>query len=297
MHVLSRAFQATRSFRAHDEGSITHLKQFDGTSYLVTVAEDLSSEPILRVWALDKFEKRTGYPRCLSTLKIQHGRQHFPISACAVLRDLSQLAFGFANGSVTVVRGDLIQDRGARQRTVFESDEPITGIQFREDNTTALYISTTARVLILVISGRGQGQPARTLDNVGCDVGCMTADEATGDIVIARNDAIYHYGLHGRGSCYNCDGHKVLLKTHKDYYILAYPSTTSSIAQSTLGTFDMNRRSSSADQSFTLTILNTDFQFIAHTERIDSPILHYFSVWGDIFIVTVDGKVRVHARD
>lgn len=195
---------------------------------------------------------------------------------------------------MTVVRGDLIQDRGARQRIVFESEEPITGIDFREDNTTALYISTTARILILVISGRGQGQPARTLDDTGCDVGCMTADESTGDVVVARDDAIYHYGLHGRGSCYNCDGHKTLLKTHKDYVVLAYPSSSSSLSQSMLGGLGLKGRSGSPDQSSTLTILNTDFHFVAHTESIAHSIQHYFSIMGDIIIVTAEGKVGSH---
>lgn len=60
-------------------GSITHLKQVNGTALLVTVAEDLSNEPVLKVWALDKPEKKTGGPKCLSTLSIQNGRKQFPV--------------------------------------------------------------------------------------------------------------------------------------------------------------------------------------------------------------------------
>ena len=102
------------------------------------------------------------------------------ISAFTALDDLSQLAVGFANGSVTVVRGDLVHDRGAKQRTVYESEEPITGVEFRDESRViTLYVSTTSRILKLVISGKGQGQGARAIEDAGCAVGCMTLDGKT----------------------------------------------------------------------------------------------------------------------
>lgn len=55
------------------------MKQVDGTGLLVTIAEDLSNEPTLKVWALDKAEKKTGGPKCLSTLSIHNGRKQFPV--------------------------------------------------------------------------------------------------------------------------------------------------------------------------------------------------------------------------
>lgn len=183
-----------------------------------------------------------------------------------------------------------MHDRGAKQRTIFESKEPITGIQFREGNTTALYISTVSRILTLVIAGRGAGQPARILDDLGCDVDCMTIDNTTQDIIVARDDAIYHYGLHGRSSSYSCDGHKTSLRTFKDYIVFSCPANTNSLSRSTTygpispsGTDGTNRSS--------ITILNTDFHFIAHSEVLSSQINSYFSCWGDFFVVTVDGKV------
>lgn len=56
------------------------MKQIEGTSLLVTVAEDLSNEPVLKVWALDT-EKKGGGPRCLSTVSVQNARRQFPVSA------------------------------------------------------------------------------------------------------------------------------------------------------------------------------------------------------------------------
>lgn len=56
------------------------MRQIDGTSTLVTISEDLSNEPVLKVWALDKPDKKTGGPKCLSSIGIQNGRKQFPVS-------------------------------------------------------------------------------------------------------------------------------------------------------------------------------------------------------------------------
>lgn len=55
------------------------MKQVNGTALLVTIAEDLSNEPVLKVWALDKTEKKTGAPKCLSSLGVHNGRKQFPV--------------------------------------------------------------------------------------------------------------------------------------------------------------------------------------------------------------------------
>ena len=80
VRILSQAFKMVRDWRAHDTGTITQMKQINGTALLVTIAEDLSNEPVLKVWALDKTEKKTGAPKCLSTLGIHNGRKQFPVS-------------------------------------------------------------------------------------------------------------------------------------------------------------------------------------------------------------------------
>ncbi|UPX11010.1 Vacuolar protein sorting-associated protein 11 [Ascochyta rabiei] len=297
VRILSQAFKVVRAFQAHDAGAITYMKQVEGTALLVTIAEDLSNEPVLKVWALDKLEKKTGIPRCQSTLPIQNGRKQFPISAFAALDDLSQLAVGFANGAVTVVRGDLIHDRGARQRTVFESEEPITGIEFREGNITTLYIATTARIMTLVISGRGQGQPAKSLDEYGCGRDCIAVDKTTRDVVVGRNDAIYYYGQHGRGPPYTYEGEKKMVSTYKDYVVIVAPPKSNAIPRSNpLRAFGVG----AADDAFntsTFTLLNTELRYVAHQEQLTSQVQHIISEWGDLFIFTIEGKIfRYHEK-
>lgn len=275
------------------------MKQVEGTSLLVTISEDISNEPVLKVWALDKPVKKTGLPSCQTTLSIQNGRKPFPISAFTALDDLSQLAIGFANGSVTVVRGDLVHDRGAKQRTVHESEEPVTGVEFREESKViTLYISTTSRILKMVISGRGQGQAARTLEESGCAVGCMSLDKKTGDIIVARDDAIYYYGVDGRGPCYGYDGPKSMLTIFGDYVAVFSPpaTTTSPEKSSTLRRFGGGK----ADELFntsTFTLLDTVLRIIAHSESLVSHVKTLFQIWGDLFTLTDDGKIyRYHEK-
>ena len=213
------------------------------------------------------------------------------VSAFAALEDLSQLAIGFANGSVSVVRGDLIHDRGAKQRIVFESDEPITNVEFRKGPITTLYLATTGRILTLTISGRGQGQPAKPLADSGCGVGCMTIDKSNGDMIVARDDAIYHYGVNGRGPSYAYEGPKQLISIFDEYVaIVSPPKSVSKKRSDTLRNFG----GSNAEDIYnttTFALLDTDLKFIAHTESLISSIKSVFSEWGDLFILTVDGKV------
>lgn len=196
---------------------------------------------------------------------------------------------------MTVIRGDLIHDRGSKQRIVHESEEPITGLVFRADaGQSSLFVATTARLLKLVISGRGQGQPARTLEDSGCGVGCMTVDNDTGDIVVAREDAIYYYGVEGRGPCIGCEGPKSLVGIYGDYIALVSPPATSnsSLKSSNLRKFG----GSQADEIFntsTFTLLDTDLKFIAHSESLVSEVRALFVIWGDLFTLTQNGKVRV----
>ncbi len=213
------------------------------------------------------------------------------MSAFVALDDLSQVAVGFANGSVTVVRGDFIHDRGTKQRIVFESEDPVTGLEVREGAVTVLYIATIGRISNLVVAGKGQGQPARTIDNVGCGVGCMAIDQDTKDIIVARDDAVYSYGIKGRGASFAFEGPKKLVKTYKSYVGLVCPPKVTQISKSKtfrrLGTEDMDGLFSSS--SFSL--FNTDLRFIAHTESLSSQVSYIFEEWGELYLVTMDGKV------
>ncbi|KAL8905741.1 MAG: hypothetical protein Q9207_002455 [Kuettlingeria erythrocarpa] len=219
------------------------------------------------------------------------------ISAFAALDNLSQLAVGFANGSVTVIRGDLINDRGAKQRTVFESEEPITGVEFRDGPTTTLYLATTGRILTLTISGRGQGQPAKNLEDHGCGVGCMTVDSKSGDIIVARDDAIYTYGVNGRGPSYAYEGPKQLVSVFHDFVALATaPKAEPTSKPSVLRRF-VGSQANDLYRTSTFALLDTDLKYVAHTESLVAQVRTIFAEWGDLFLLTLDGKLfRYHEK-
>ena len=204
---------------------------------------------------------------------------------------MSQLAVGFANGSVTVVRGDLINDRGAKQRTVYESEEPITGVAFREASTTTLYLATTGRILTLTISGRGQGQPAKPLEDIGCGAGCMTYDKGTGEIIVVRDDAIYNYGANGRGPSYAYEGPKQLVSTFAHYIGLVSPPQESSTSKTSVLRLFGSKQADAVFNTSTFALLDTDLKYVAHTETLTSQVNKIFAEWGDLFLLTVDGKV------
>lgn len=253
----------------------------------------MSHEPELKVWNLDQTEKKTGHPKLLCTLSVQNQRKTFPVIDFAVTNDLAQLAVGFGNGAVTVVRGDFIHDRGTKQRTVFESEEPITGLEFREAKTTALYIATTGHIRALAISGGGQGTPARTLDERGCAVGCMTLEPQSSDVIVGRDDAIYVYGPRGRAVSYAYECTKKLVAMHKDYVIVVSPPQGNAAMLRHFGGQQVDGLLNSSN----LTILDADLKLIAHSDKISGEVNKVLSVWGDIFLVTVDGKVyRYHER-
>lgn len=202
---------------------------------------------------------------------------------------------GFANGSVTLIRGDVVHDLGTRQRIVFESEEPVTGVQLIVDEKlTTLFVSTTSRVLKVAIAKGGRGQPPKVAEDVGCGVGCMTQDERTGDIVVARDDALYSYTLEGRGAPKAYEAQKKMIYTHGQYVGLScLPSSSATKDQAT-----MRRRfggGASGDNLFsasTFVLLETDLRVVAHTETMISPVRFIFEVWGDLFTVSEDGKVR-----
>jgi hypothetical protein len=118
----------------------------------------------------------------------------------------------------------------------------------------------------------------------------MTVDKRNGDIVVVREDAIYYYGVDGRGPCFAYDGPKSLVTIYKDYVALVSPTTSNATALNALRRFG----GSKADDLFstsTFTLLDTDLKFVAHSESLISQVKTLFVIWGDLFALCLDGKV------
>lgn len=194
---------------------------------------------------------------------------------------------------MAVIRGDLINDMGAKQRIVHESEEPVTGLELSYSaatKDTTLFVSTTNRVVRLVVSRRGQGQPPKTVEDAGCAVGCMTSDRRTGEIVVAREDALYYYTMDGRGPPRAYEAPKSRVEVYEEYVALVCPP------EDRPGGEGMGRRFGAADALFsasTFVLLEPELRVVAHTQSLISPVKELFQIWGDLFMMTQDGKVRI----
>ena len=196
---------------------------------------------------------------------------------------------------MTVIRGNLINDLGTKQRIVYESQEPVTNVNLMVDEKlTTLFVSTTSRILKLGLSKKGQGLPPKTVEDIGCDVGCMALDERTGEVIVAREDAIYTYRLDGRGPPKAYEAPKKMVSVYQNYLGIVCPPSTNEKDPDAL-----RRRfgSGTADALFsssTFVLLETDLRVIGHTETLISPVRFVFEVWGDLFTMTTEGKVSFH---
>ena len=125
----------------------------------------------------------------------------------------------------------------------------------------------------------------------------MTLDNDTKDIFVAREDAIYTYGPNGRGRSFAFDGPKKLITTFGDYVALLCPPRVAQVSQSKqfrrLGGDEID--DIFASTSFSL--LDLDLRYIAHTDSLPSQIKYVFQEWGDMFLVTDEGKLyRYHEK-
>ncbi|KAK0120110.1 hypothetical protein ONS95_011520 [Cadophora gregata] len=126
----------------------------------------------------------------------------------------------------------------------------------------------------------------------------MTLDKRTGDIVVVRGDAIYYYGVDGRGPCYAFDGPKSLVTIFGDYVALVSPPSSNISAAKSNGL----RRFGGAQaedlfNTSTFTLLETGLHFVAHSESLVSQVKSLFKIWGDLFALTQDGKIwRYHEK-
>lgn len=119
----------------------------------------------------------------------------------AISADFGTIALGFGNGAVIMVRGDMIRDRGHKQRLVYDSSGPVTGLHMTE-NDSLVYVTTVSQILTVPTSGKNPGRAEKVLDSAaGADVGCsvLENDGRGSDLVVARTSGLQYYSIHGKG--------------------------------------------------------------------------------------------------
>lgn len=135
------------------------------------------------------------------------------------------MAIGLADGTVLLYRhldqsifsGSTSLTSVPKPRVILEgSGDPVTGLGFREPTTdnanVSLFIVTLNQVMNYQVTGKGSGGTPTGIDDIGCALGCATMDHSLKDIIVARDEALYMYGVEGRGPCHAYEG--VILYLH-----------------------------------------------------------------------------------
>lgn len=258
----------------------------------------------MKIWDMDKHDKRTGAPLLIRSSKVQLANLHHPVSTIALSATLAYLAIGLGDGTVLLYR-HLDQSLASsnsltalpKPRTVHESSgEPVTGLGFREpteDNpVVCLFIVTVNRVLSYRTSGRASGT-AHEIDELGAGLGCATMDRKGEDILVARDEAIYACSPDGRGTCWAYEGPKSAIQTHQNYLVFVTPPfiPTGGSASATVRRHVVNQPANSDTDISKVTVFDPDNKIVAYSGTFTQGARQVISAWGNIYILANDGVV------
>lgn len=215
------------------------------------------------------------------------GDNSYPISCFKFNYDLTCLAIGYTNGKVILVRGDLLRDRGAKQRLIYNSgnNDPITGVQFNETEQV-LYVTTTEKLLTVATTGRNHEKPLKILSNkYGADLNCTDIDESNQNLIVGLNDSIQFYDCFTKILTINFKLAKSRIIKCKQYLLIVSPEERNKAGVSET---DHGIDKSLMSRIVILDLVNNHISF--NLLISDSSISHAFSLSnGTFLLLTTDG--------
>lgn len=294
--LISSNFEQLAEWRVEDAGwSVSKLHWIKPSTsvrgILITTAERQGQSISLKLWDLDKltslnynwmkFDHNSSF-KSHSIISNTHGGNNYPMTCFDALPDYSIFAIGFSNGSIILVSGDLLHDRGTRQRVIYQSSEPITSIKFR--NESLIYVATVNKVFTVETSGKNHGRLERILDDkYGSDLYCtdtIVRDINNKELVVIREDSIQYYNSKGKNHSIQLDMIKKKVHIYKNRYLLfSSPLTTDLIDAST-------------HRIIIIDLINKYFVF---NQTVKSSISDVFELWNDMYLLTSDGVlIKLH---
>lgn len=291
IRVISKQFESLLNFMAYDtDYRISFVKGVPSSDLLITIAEKQGFPSILKLWDLNKLvnleiDNSKEDPDMVFKTKFQtqvlisNNENSFPISCFTFNSDLTCIAVGYTDGKVFLIRGDLIRDRGSKQRLVYESLDPVTGLHFNEFHEL-IFVTTTSKILTVTTTGRNQGKPLKILSKkVGVPLGCSDLDPQTQHLIVGDDSSIKYYNHLSKSHTINFEiPKKSIFRFDKDYLAIVSSMEDNSSSLRKLSTkviiIDFNYK----HVSFSLTIPNTTVRFI-------------FKMWGDIYLLSSDGML------
>jgi hypothetical protein len=150
-------------------------------------------------------------------------------------------------------------------------------------------------VLSYIASGKGGAAP-HVLDDIGASLNCSVV-MPSGDVVLARDEAVYVYGPEGRGACYALEGTKSSVEAFGSNLIIVSPPFVPSAASTSATVRNYVARNANAGRDYMendiskVSVFDLEHKFIAHSGTYTEGVRQVFSEWGEVFVLTNDGKV------
>ncbi|SCU85120.1 LAFA_0D13982g1_1 [Lachancea sp. 'fantastica'] len=188
--VNLQTLETELEFEAYPEGyQITYLSAVQD-DYVFSAAEQVGKPCSLKVWKLDK---RPGNEFDFhSNVEVKNGKNTFPLSAIAISKGIDCIAVGFVNGRIVLIRGDILHDRGSKQRVIYEdaNKEPVTSLILDRDSRNC-FASTTSALLLFDTSGRNNGQADLVLSSEsGVDLNCSCSSSDGREFICCFTNSI-----------------------------------------------------------------------------------------------------------
>ncbi|CAI5759221.1 unnamed protein product [Candida verbasci] len=271
-------------FQAYEEEyRITYIEPLHNSNNLIiTLAERQGFPSIIKLWDitkmlnLEKLEASEYKFKFQTQVLVNLNDNSYPISCIRFNYDVSCIALGYTHGKVLLIRGDLLRDRGAKQRVIYEGNyDPITNIQCRNDEEI-LYVTTTSKILTVPTTGRNNGKPLRILSNKsGANLNCTALDND--DLVVGLPECIKFYNATNKLKTINFEVPKSRIYKLGQFLLVVSP--------------EENERLSTRIYIIDLINLHVSFNVL-----LPNVVTHIFTITGDFYLLGGGVLYKIHEK-
>lgn len=251
--------------------NLDFIRPVKNSRLLLTVASKLGSPTEVSVWDLNNNELH-------SRTLVVNGTNTFPITAFAMAPDMSVLVFGFADGSVIAVRGDLLHDKGTRQRLIYNASTGITGLALT-DSFDQVYVCSVNQVLLVSTTA---SKSVSFLDKTkGADLGCTTK-ALKDEFLVSRDSDLAWFNTSHRGPSVELPvTRKQIYLTQNGKYLVVL-AVVESGSSSLLNT-----------ESLRFMLFDLKHHVIAFNSHLSNGIRAIFEQWDRLNVVGSNGMMYV----
>ena len=282
---FSEDMQLKRSFTifSNNEDRVPdYIYAVPNSSLLLTASSKLGGPVEIKVWNITNSEgnetESEGVKLHAQTF-LYNKTNTFPPTAFVVAPDLSVTVVGFADGSVVALRGDLMHDRGTKQRQIHMASTSITGLHFTDDLSQVFVSSLTQIVVVSTTTSKS----LVVLDKSRGAALLCTAGNLGSEFVVARDSDIVCYNRHHRGSSFELVFPKkeIFLHSSGDFLVV-------------VGSFQPENRGLLTAESTRVIIVDLINHLVAFNQTLgNGGVSTIFEAWGRLNIVGLNGIMYV----